>query len=482
MTGWDHEFAVPFINEGHFHVTDPGPLRAPIIDFSLRRDEALDLILETKTAPDAKSTAPEYPSGTVRITTECASLENIGGVKVRLTGVIPYRVRTSTNYRTGQDEHVEEAKIHALEAVVQSGLEARYTIDWLENLPMSPFIWPDFVETKIETATRRKFGLGDEGITLFSTDSRQSSSGAAAKVVVAGTEVYVCALHRRDNDDLVKPGCIIYVGNPDEEFRKKVRTAISSALSVCLVDLGSAIYSKDWEIVSFKSRSAYSIGRKVLDLVVLPPAPMGARGQHEIDRVPFTRLVNAAFHHYEALDFGNLSWAYWHALCATPHIASVHFGAAIEMLLRQYAATKPDQFPQGIIGDRAIWKRFSGQVEEAVAELEIPEEEKNALRENIGGLNRVHQRDTMEAILKNIGIALGADESQAWKRRNDAAHGIAMEDGEELDVIRDIKLLKVMFHRMLLRIINGADTYHDYATPGFPVRKLADPVPPASSK
>ncbi len=52
-----------------------------------------------------------------------------------------------------------------------------------------------------------------------------------------------------------------------------------------------------------------------------------------------------------------------------------------------------------------------------------------------------------------------------------------MEAGEELDVIRDIKLLKVMFHRMLLRIINGAETYLDYATPGFPIRKLADPVP-----
>jgi hypothetical protein len=125
MTGWDHEFAVPFINEGHFRVTDPGPLRAPVLDFTLRRDEALDLIIETKTAPDAKSTAPEHPSGTVRIATECVSLENIGGVKVRLTGVIPYRVRTSTNYRIGQDEHVEEAKVHALEAVVRSNVEAR---------------------------------------------------------------------------------------------------------------------------------------------------------------------------------------------------------------------------------------------------------------------------------------------------------------------------------------------------------------------
>lgn len=481
MTGWDHEFALPFINEGHFHVSDPGPLRAPVIDFSLRRDEALDLILETRTAAGAKSTAVEQPSGTVRIATECASLENIGGVKVTLTGVIPYRVRTSTNYRTGQDDHVEEAKIHGIDAAVRSDVEAHYTIDWLENLPTGPFVWPDFVKTKVESVTTRRFEVGDNGITLFSRDSGESSSRAAAKILVAGTEVYVCALHRRENDDLVKPGCIIYVGTPDEEFRKKVRTAVSFALGVYLVDLGSAVYSKDWEIISFKSRSAYSIDRKVLELVVLPPAPMHPRWQHGIDRVPFTRLVNAVFHNYETLDFGNLSWAYWHALCATPHIASVHFGAAIELLLRQYAATKPDQFPRAIIGERTMWKEFAAEVEQAISKLGIPEEKKNALRENIGGLNRVHQRDTMEAVLKDIGIALGADESQAWKRRNDAAHGIAMETGEELDVIRDIKLLKVIFHRMLLRIINGADTYHDYATPGFPIRNLADAVPSASS-
>ena len=104
MTGWDHEFAIPFVNDGLFHVTDPGPLRAPILDFCLRRDEALHLILETKTAPDAKSAANEHPGGTVRITTETANLENIGGVKVRLTGILPYRVRTSINHRTGRED------------------------------------------------------------------------------------------------------------------------------------------------------------------------------------------------------------------------------------------------------------------------------------------------------------------------------------------------------------------------------------------
>ena len=36
---------------------------------------------------------------------------------------------------------------------------------------------------------------------------------------------------------------------------------------------------------------------------------MSARWQHEVGRIPFTRLVNAVFHKYETLDFGNLSWA-----------------------------------------------------------------------------------------------------------------------------------------------------------------------------
>src|ERR1051326_1475665 len=89
MTAWDHEFAVPFINEGHFRVTDPGPLRAPILGFTVRRGNALDLILETRIATGATSTDPERPSGTVRIATESASLENFVGIKVRLMGVMP---------------------------------------------------------------------------------------------------------------------------------------------------------------------------------------------------------------------------------------------------------------------------------------------------------------------------------------------------------------------------------------------------------
>ena len=386
----------------------------------------------------------------------------------------------TSNSKTGVGELKEEAQIHELSAVVRTDAGARYTIEWLENLPTSPFHWPASIQTKTETLTTRNIGLGDDGVTLFSKDVRQSSSQHAIKLSVVGMEIYVCALGRKDGGGLKKPGCILYVGTPDDEFRKKVRTALSFALGVYLVELGSAVYDKDWEVIAFKSRSAYSIDGKVLDLHILPPTPLGARWQHEISPIPFTRLVNAVFAKYEALGMGDLSWAYWHALCATPHIAAVHFGAAIEMLIRQYAATKPDQFPQRIIADGSVWNSFRVQIDEAISKLAIAETEKIALRKNIGGLNRVHQRDILACVLTDIGIELGADKSQAWRRRHEAAHGIAMEAGEELEVIRDIRLLKVMLHRMLLRIVNGADSYLDYATPGFPIRKLADPVPSQS--
>jgi hypothetical protein len=54
-----------------------------------------------------------------------------------------------------------------------------------------------------------------------------------------------------------------------------------------------------------------------------------------------------------------------------------------------------------------------------------------------------------------------------------------MAPGIEPEIIRDTKLLKVLFHRMLLKIVDGSDHYYDYASLDFPIRNLREPVPPA---
>jgi hypothetical protein len=76
-----------------------------------------------------------------------------------------------------------------------------------------------------------------------------------------------------------------------------------------------------------------------------------------------------------------------------------------------------------------------------------------------------------------IGLQLGGDEDTAWRRRNKAAHGTPVPEGEELAAIRDMKLLKGLFSRLLLRITNAADQYIDYTSPHFEQRSLASAPP-----
>lgn len=473
MIGWERE---PFelINDSLFRVTNPGPLHAPINSFFIRRNEKFDLILETRAPANAKSSAPEVPSGTVRLNTDTVELTNIAGIRAVLSGIQPYSVKKSHHYEKDQHVLTEEARIHRIDAVVDGGKTPAHTIDWLDNVPH--FHWPDTIRTAVSTTTITSIAENEDGITLTSSEGRDGFGHHAAKLIVASTKMFFCALDRDEADGRLRPGCIIYPGAPDEEFRKRVRNALSFALGAFLVDLGSVTYTDDWKVQSFRLNSAYSIGRRVFDLPVLHPAPLHTNWPHGIDRTRLNRMLNSIIAKYDELDFGNLAWAYWHALCATPHIAGVHFGAAIEALQRRYITTNPTKVKTKIVVDRTLWTKFSDEIDGVIAQSKLPEQSKAALRQNIGSLNKVHQKAKMDALLHDIGIALGPEESLAWKRRNDAAHGNEMEAGGELSLIQDNKLLKVVFHRMLLRITNGSDLYFDYATPSFPMKPLAEPA------
>jgi hypothetical protein len=347
MTGWEKE-SVDLINDGLFQITDPGPLHAPIHKFSIRRDETLALILETEAAPDAKSSAAQHPSGTVRLNTEKVELVNIAKIKATLTGVQTYSVTTSHD-GPRRSALKELARVHRTNVTLTDPKSAAYTIEWLENLPASPFLWPDTINTVKETTITRRIALTDGGITLSGSDKREGFDNAAAALNIANQLLYVCALTPSDAEAGIKPGCIIYTGTPDELARKRIRTALSFALGVYLVELGHTVYDEKWDIVLSASHSAYSLGRKAFDLAPMPLAPLGKRFQYEIGRPELTRMVSALVENYDALDLGNLSWAYWHACAATVHIAPAHFGAAIEALQRAYIKKSPDAITSTIL-------------------------------------------------------------------------------------------------------------------------------------
>jgi hypothetical protein len=475
MTGWEKQ-SLELLNQGLFRINSPGPLHAPIHRFSIRRDDKFALILETEAAPDAKSVAVQYPDGTVRFNKEQVELDNIAGVKARLSGVLTYSL--STTYGTSHAWSLKElATVHELVVTPGDLSKAAYSIEWLENLPASPFIWPDDLRTVTETTSTWSIASSNDGITLSDASNGESFARAAAMLTVAGEKLYVCALKREDTAAGIKPGCIVYVGTTDNLIRKKIRTALSFALGVYLVELGHTLYDEQWRIVSATSRSPYTLDKKVFDLAPMPLAPLSNRHvRYDLDRSALTRMVSALVASYEMLDLGNLSWAYWHACAATIHIAPAHFGAAIEAIQQAYIESHPGAITSRILVP-ARWTELQTAIASMVNAADIPEDSKCALRDNLGRINQVPQRTVLKAVLQTIGIELGSDEDDAWKRRNDAAHGVPIPEGDELAAIRDMMLLRVLFHRLLLRMSGAADSYVDYVTPGFAYRPLNEPVP-----
>ena len=467
---WDwKDQNIEMLNEAGFKVSDPGPLHAPVLSFRIRRDEHLKIVLETETALDAKSIAEKIPSGTLRYSTETATIvHKFTDATATLTGVQTLSV-------SQQEDCLREiATIHEVTTKLQDVSKAAYTIEWIANMPSS-FMWPDSIDMVADKTTT----ITVSDLTVTESDERRSGSNAAARLTIAGHTLYICVPPRSSKS---RAGCIVYTAAPDDETRKKVRTALSFALGVYLVETGHTLYDPTWLIVGATSISPYSLDGRALDLPIMPLTWLTDRNyQFDISRQKLQRMVEKLVSAYHTLDLGNLAWAYWHARTAAVHIAPAHFGASIEALQRAYVKMNPGKIRTKILPD-AQWDNLFAALGNTINSASLSEEDKTVLTAKIrSGTNSVPQRERLRAISQALDIIIGDDEDAAWKRRDQAAHGLPIPEGKELQAIRDMKLLTGLFHRLFLSISGAANSYIDYTSEGIPPRPLKDPVPSSAT-
>lgn len=98
------------------------------------------------------------------MTTERVLLRNIGGVDAELMGVIPFSLKSNTG-GLAEKSRQELAQVHIARTNYAGGGPATYIIDWLENLPFSPFVWPASSRVVSTTQSSRAIAL-DDGITI----------------------------------------------------------------------------------------------------------------------------------------------------------------------------------------------------------------------------------------------------------------------------------------------------------------------------
>jgi hypothetical protein len=475
MFSWEWESFKEIIDTFAPTVDDHGPLAGPIYRFTIRRDADLRLCMETEAPGSATEPPSQHPRGTVRISDDRVTFQTSLGLYLEGIGVNP--IHTNRRFEgIAPGVTTQEAEIHRLVGKLPQAEKPRYTIDWLENVP-TQFLWPDNIEKKVSNTLTVAVGgvpAARPKLVMSGSSAPGGGSWAAAQLEVEGIHLYLCEAQGISRTEAKRPGLIVYDGVPTDEFRDRIRRCLSFSLGTYLVYLGVSRFDQEWCLTDFEVVSPYTMRGNAIALPPTPPCPLGPRSFWDIDAAKLSRMVNAIYAKYEDLNFGVVSWAYWHAVTATPHIAAVHFGAALESLQRAYFSSTATPGSSKIVDDQT-WENIRISLESSLDRSDLPCETRETFNNKIRNLNSRSQHSAGKDLIDELGLLLSNREKQAHDARHASAHG--KDDEVDVEWIRDIKLLRIRFHRILLAMTGANDEYYDYFTVGYPIRRVKEPVP-----
>lgn len=483
MIEWQWESFERYTHSGIFSVTDAGPLSSPIETFTISRDRKLNLILECVVVGDPQpNTAPVHPNGTVRLTTEKVEFAGNDGMYFTAHGVLPFS-KSETPTTELLKKTTQKAHVHSLSAHLTNEVTPAYTIDWLANLDKGMYVWRGaLISEKQETLDTLTLGCGVEAIELSArANPLPDMNFSNLELVINGFRLFICECAKDVAKGVERPGYIFYDGAPPDEVRTKIRQVLSFCLGNYLIYLGSTTLSKDSEVISLSAMSPPSIGR-ISEIPVLAPAFLGSADTYIAEPQVVARMANAIYEHYDELQFNSFSWSYWHAMCAPVHMAAGHFGAVTEALQKAYMKAHKGKFSTTLITEKAKWNPLKEAILKSIDEAELEPDVSTILRNKVASnLNQTPRDTLLKKMLAEIGITLGEVESAAWNSRNRAAHGNEIDTDSAIPTIMQTKLLKIILHRMVLKITGASDRYYDDYTIGHAVRDVTEPLPSPSS-
>lgn len=475
MNPWRWETFEDLVNSsGPWSVTNPGPLLAPVTGLSLRRNEDRELSLTADAPYDEASKAASYPPGTVREVDEVIEFSSPHFTAVSV-GVVPRTKHILHGLKGGTSAATQEASLQEVKFTSLHHTEGQYTIEWIENLDVGRFIWPSLIRSEKEQTETRVFGSGRDAITLKSATNHRSLDMQSVLLKIDGKELYLGAAGSGLPDGLFRPGFVLYRGTPDENTREKFHNCVSFALGDYLVYLGCTVLNENYEPVAMTAVSKNPMGNRIFQIPVSPPAPLGFNYIGKIDPVILARFVNALYSSHDNLRFGELSWAYWHAVCAPGHFGAAHFGAAIESLQNAYKRSLTQKLETRLVTEDAQWQKLQSELKRILPTIGLPEPVSRVLENEFKSMNNLPADIASGQVFTHIGLALGSAESRAWTERHRAAHGSSL-SSDRILTTKNTKLLKLLFHRLLLKMTGASDTYFDYYTINHPVRDVAEPV------
>ncbi|RBW66888.1 hypothetical protein DS893_02460 [Vibrionales bacterium C3R12] len=447
---------------------DYGPLHQPITSQTIRYTSKGTIELTTKSKGNSTSNATEHEVGTIRINSDKATMEALGGFKIEFKGIQQCATQKVHGHTRDVDELTEKSSVNEVYCKLKDGCVDDYQIEYVSNIE-SIYVFPDRTKTLEKENRTMDLLSGDKKFTIEDISQNTSLGMSAINLTIEGIDLYLVLLGQTTS---INSAVIIYLSVQTDETRTKIRNCISFCLGKNIQYHGYLTLNSNHNFVEFSYKSNSSIAKKDSYYAQMP-APLG-RFQLGLGSNETNRLVNALYSNYDKYDLQHVLWGYWHALEAPIHIAAVHFGASIEAFQAAYTKQHPQDFPKKFI-ERVSWKKFRKEALEIADSLELPEKDLEILTNKINNLNQTPQSLLTDRFFEKLGIFMSPLEIAAWRERNNAAHGKSV-NGQYVTQIRNINILKCLFHRMLLIVTNGTDLYYDYYSYNFPIRFLTDSI------
>lgn len=477
MLFWEWERLESYVEKNWFSVTDPGKLLSPVRSVRVWRDHDLRLVMEAKSAQHSGALLEQgHPPGTVRINEDLVELISPGGATARAFGVEIRKSNTHSSYQHGTQETIQTCSLSHFEISTSAQGSANYTFDWVANIDRSYYLWPDGVEDSTKEVSSRIFGFSDDPLTLTSTSTKHNLSRNCIDIKIGNFRVILGSTKLESEFSKSKPGYILYVGEPDEETRKRTRDSLSFALGFPIVHLGFAQFNEEQELLYFKAINGYSMNGKAFSVPVMPPAPVcSPPSSNMLNKGMVAQVANSFFSNYNRYGLGSINWVYWHAVTAPVHMAAAYFGAAIESIQKKYIDSEGERFNNLII-PKTEYRVLKKTILEALSNFNFTQEDEKTFRAKLDNGNSVSLKVRSQRFFEHLDLNMGSVETNAWQRRNDAAHGNELVNGDYIPLIRDTKLLKLILHRIVLRVTGASNEYHDYYTINYPIRNIKSGV------
>jgi hypothetical protein len=475
MALFEWECLESIINNDTYLMPEASVLYTPAYEVSVKRDSNLQIHLITKCKGNAQANKVKRPLGTVRRNEDNAKLVcKVNYHEIQVKGIASISSKKSRNHH--EEAFIKEvSEVYSVEGNFKNLSSGKYLFEWIQNMDVDYYHWPRTVKYKSEDKLNLILNNEDREISFSAKGSENNSGQDAVRLTVDGHELWVSKINDKKSDDSCGRGFILYIGCPSENVRKRLRNCISFALGRPLIYLGNTVLDSKYSLVSFYSVSAYSFDGKASKLPTTPPVFLGVKWLHELNEIKLHRLVNALYKVYLEYDLDFIFWQYWHAVCSSIHSAPVQFGASIEAL--RTSLLEKNQIETSVVS-KSDWKYFQEKMRIILDDWNIDEGEKSIIRNKLGSLNQAPQRIITERFYQFLGLEFTDTEKGSWNRRNIAAHGQAVEEDDYIDLIRDVKVLRIIFHRIVLKISGGSDDYIDYFSLEHPIRKIEEGVPP----